>query len=116
MRQAGVLAAAGIVALEQMVDRLAEDHANARRLAQGLAEIGGVAVDAASVQTNIVMFGFASPAVDLARVREGLATRGVRINAMDAARFRAVTHYGVTSDDIDETLAAVRDIIRELGA
>lgn len=111
MRQAGVLAAAGIVALEQMVDRLAEDHANARRLALGLADIDGVAVDASSVQTNIVMFGFSDRTVDLARVREGLATRGVRINAMDATRFRAVTHYGITSEDIDVTLTALRDIM-----
>lgn len=116
MRQAGVLAAAGIVALEQMVDRLAEDHANARRLAQGLAEIDGVAVDPASVQTNIIMFGFSNPTIDLALVQTGLGTRGVRINAMDATRFRAVTHYGITSDDVDATLAALRDTLSTLGA
>lgn len=116
MRQAGVLAAAGIVALEQMVDRLAEDHANARRLALGLAEIDGVSVDATSVQTNIVMFGFTSPAVDLGRVREALATRGVLVNAMDAARFRAVTHYGVSRDDIDQALVALGDIMNALNA
>ena len=116
MRQAGVLAAAGIVALERMVDRLAEDHANARRLAQGLAEIDDVAVDPASVQSNIIMFGFSDPTIDLALVQTGLATRGVRINAMDAGRFRAVTHYGITSDDIDATLAALRDTLSTLAA
>ncbi|MFO7695800.1 MAG: low-specificity L-threonine aldolase [Anaerolineae bacterium] len=116
MRQAGVLAAAGIVALEQMVDRLAEDHANAKRLAQGLAEIDGVAVDPASVQSNIIMFGFTVPGLDLAPIQKGLANRGVRINAMDATRFRAVTHYGITSDDVDAALAALRDTLSILAA
>jgi len=114
MRQAGVLAAAGIVALEQMVDRLAEDHANARRLVEGLAEIPGVSVDPDTVQSNIVMIGFDSPAMDLAVIQDGLARRGVRINAMDPYRMRAVTHYGITSTDIETTLDAMRTVMQGL--
>ena len=73
MRQAGIIAAAGIVALEQMVDRLAEDHANARRLAEGLAEIPGVGVDLARVQTNIVIFDLLDGAPDAAGFAQALA-------------------------------------------
>jgi len=113
MRQAGVLAAAGIVALEQMVDRLAEDHANARRLVEGLAEIPGVAVSPDAVQSNIVMIGFDDPAVDLAAIQDGLARRGVRINAMDPYRLRAVTHYGITPADIEASLDAMRAVMQE---
>ncbi len=113
MRQAGVLAAAGIVALEQMVDRLAEDHANARRLVEGLAGIPGVAVNPDTVQSNIVMIGFDDPAVDLAAIQDGLARRGVRINAMDPYRLRAVTHYGITSADIEASLDAMRAVMQE---
>lgn len=114
MRQAGVVAAAGIVALEQMVDRLAEDHANARRLVEGLAEIPGVVVKPDTVQSNIVMIGFDSPAMDLAVIQDGLARRGVRISAMDPYRMRAVTHYGITSTDIETTLDAMRAVMQGL--
>lgn len=76
MRQAGVLAAAGIVALETMVDRLAEDHANARRLAEGLAMLPGVLLDPEQIHTNIVIFGLRPTAISPQQLVAGLAARG----------------------------------------
>jgi threonine aldolase len=114
MRQAGVLAAAAIVALEEMVDRLAEDHENARLLAQGLAEIDGLAIDLDAVQTNIVMFGLDTPAISINDVIAGLSAEGIKISAITATRFRAVTHYGIEREDIETTLAAVRRVMGAL--
>jgi threonine aldolase len=114
MRQAGIIAAAAIVALEQMVDRLADDHENARRLAAGLAEINGVTIDPAAVQSNIVVFGLADPTISLPQVSQALAAKGIKINPIDKAHFRAVTHYGVEREDIDRTLIAIRETLVEL--
>ncbi|HWO72908.1 MAG TPA: low-specificity L-threonine aldolase [Dehalococcoidia bacterium] len=107
MRQAGVLAAAGIVALEEMVDRLADDHANARYLAEGLARIPGIAIDPSLVQTNILFFKVESmPAQDFAaRLRE----RGI-LSSGGGGRIRMVTHYGIEREDIDYALEAIREV------
>jgi threonine aldolase len=113
-RQAGIIAAAGIVALEQMVDRLADDHANARRLAEGLAEIPDVAIDPSVVQTNIIIFGLSNPSVSLADVVSGLAAEGVKMNTISPTQFRAVTHYGIEHDDIDRALIAFRKVMGAL--
>lgn len=111
MRQVGVIAAAGVVALEQMIDRLAEDHVNARRLAEELAEIPGLSVDLERVQTNIVYLdlldGSLEPGQFLARLREG----GVKIQYTAPRRFRAVTHYGIEAEDIEKALAVVRQVM-----
>ncbi|MBM4467293.1 MAG: low-specificity L-threonine aldolase [Chloroflexi bacterium] len=114
MRQAGIIAAAGIVALEQMVDRLAEDHANARRLAEGLAEIPGLALDLDRVQTNIVIFELVSERLTPAELAAKLGERGVRLLAIEGRRLRAVTHYGIEADDIEVALAVVREVIDQL--
>ena len=111
MRQAGVLAAAAIVALEQMVDRLAEDHANARILAEGLAEIPGFSVNLETVQSNIVIFGLSDPRIQIGDVIKGLAGEGVKMGTIDPAHFRAVTHYGITREDVDSTLVAARKVM-----
>ncbi len=104
MRQAGVLAAAGIVALEQMVDRLAEDHAHARQLAEGLAEVPGIRIDPAQIQTNIVYLD-----TDNAQALvDALAEAGVRVMATAPTRIRAVIHHHITSKDIAYTLEALR--------
>jgi len=109
MRQAGVLAAAGIVALEQMTGRLAEDHARARRLAEGLARIPGVQVG--PVYTNIFYFWLdgvpLAPQEFLHRLRE----QGVLVLGREDGRFRAVTHYWITDEDIEATLRAVRAVL-----
>ncbi|MEO7002894.1 MAG: low-specificity L-threonine aldolase [Ktedonobacterales bacterium] len=117
MRQAGVIAAAGIMALTEMVERLAEDHANARRLADGLAEIPQVAIEPETVESNILFFGVRSldgQTIDAAattQVAEATAQAGVLLSGGDDGRIRAVTHYGVTAEDIDAALATVRHIL-----
>lgn len=105
MRQAGILAAAGIVALTGHLERLAEDHDNAHRLAIGLAEIEGVAVDPASVQTNMVFAGVArSAAGPLAAF---LKERGILVFGQE--HLRLVTHMDITADDVDTVVVAFRD-------
>jgi threonine aldolase len=109
MRQVGVLAAPGLLALDTMVDRLAEDHANARRLAAGLAALPRIRVDLARVQTNIVIFEVdrAGGATELV---EGSRARKVRIHAIGPAAIRCVTHKDVDAEDIERALAAFREI------
>jgi threonine aldolase len=108
MRQAGILAAAGIVALNEMVERLAEDHANARTLAQGLANMPGIAVDPATVESNMVFFGATDG--ENARLVEAVAAEGVLLSGSDDGRIRAVTHYGVSREDIDVALATINQV------
>ena len=128
MRQAGILAAAGLLALQDgdagMITRLAEDHANARRLAEGIAALDGVRspgdiaqpgdgpLDPERIRTNFVLFR-----VD--RDREaflaGLEARGIRMVAFPHGQVRAVTHYGVDAADIDRTIDAVAAVLRETG-
>jgi threonine aldolase len=113
MRQAGVIAAAGIVALETMVDRLSEDHANARRLAQGLAGIKGITLAQADVPTNIVMFEL-TPELSVGEFMKGLEEAGVKVGLRDGRPFRAVTHWMVSSPDIEEALARIEVVCRKL--
>ncbi|HEX4417754.1 MAG TPA: low-specificity L-threonine aldolase [Kofleriaceae bacterium] len=112
MRQAGIIAAAGIVALEQMVGRLVEDHAHARQLAAGLAELPGLALDPARVQTNIVMFRVTDARFTWPTFLASLRRRGVRMGELGHGRIRAVTHLGITASEIDQVIAAVADVLR----
>jgi threonine aldolase len=112
MRQAGVIAAAGVVALETMIDRLAEDHCNARRLAQGLAGIKGIRLAQDDIPTNIVMFDL-SVELSVVELSEGLEKAGVRVG-LRSGRFRAVTHCMVSSADIDEALARIETVCQRL--
>ncbi|MHC4567399.1 MAG: low-specificity L-threonine aldolase [Planctomycetota bacterium] len=112
MRQCGIIAAAGIEALENMTARLAEDHANARRLAEGIAEIEGLTVEPERVQTNIVFFDIVGGAVTAERLVTRLSDRGVRILQLGPARVRAVTHYGIEAEDIEAALAALGEAMR----
>lgn len=111
MRQVGVLAAAGIVALETMVDHLDQDHANARHLASGLASLPSIMVDPARVQTNIVIFELAPGAPSPAELVKALAARGIRIGAIGGRQLRAVTHNGINPEDIDCALSAVQEVL-----
>ncbi len=95
MRQAGILAAAGLVALEESPAKLAADHANARFLAEGLARIPGVAVDPAKVMTNIVIFDVSAAGIPPAEISARLKQRGVLLNPINDRCLRAVTHYDV---------------------
>ena len=111
MRQAGIIAAGGIYALRHHVKRLAEDHANARRLAEGLANLPGVKLDPATVETNLVFFDFTGT-IDASTAVQGLLARGVRMGALGPRTIRAVTHLDVTAAAIDKTLAAAREVFR----
>ncbi|MGH7333425.1 MAG: low-specificity L-threonine aldolase [Candidatus Rokuibacteriota bacterium] len=114
MRQAGVLAAAGLVALERMVERLAEDHTHARRLAEGLVRLPGVRIDLSTVQTNIVIVGVDGPAAEAraAALVQGCAERKVKVHAMGPASIRCVTHKDVDADDIARAVTAFHEITR----
>jgi threonine aldolase len=109
MRQCGVLAAAGIVALEEMVDRLAEDHANARRMAEQIALVPGIGVDLATVETDILIFEVAPQRMPAAALVEALRLRGVQVSAIGPSRIRAVTHYGIVAADVDAAAQAIRE-------
>jgi threonine aldolase len=111
MRQAGIMAAAGILALEQMVDRMADDHANARTLAEGLASIPGLALDLSTVQTNIVRFTVTRAGLTAPELSLRLLAEGVLINAADARSLRAVTHYGIEAADIARALSVVQRVL-----
>jgi threonine aldolase len=106
MRQAGVVAAAGIVALDRMVDRLAEDHLNARALAEGLALIAGINVWPAKRRTNMVVFELDEGPAAAAKFASALKDRGVLVGARGPSAFRAVTHYGIARADIDRAVTA----------
>jgi threonine aldolase len=106
MRQAGVLAAAGLVALDTMIDRLAEDHANARTLAKGLTEIAGITVDLATVQTNIIMADLPTPA-EAQGLASGLVKHGVLALHIGGSRLRFITHYGIDSAAITRALRGI---------
>src|SRR5258708_21382104 len=110
MREAGILAAAGVVALSTMVDRLAEDHANAHRLAEGLANIPGIEIDPKTVQTNLVFFDVTSP-VGAPTLVAGLRDRGASCMVSHGRRIRMGTHYGIERSDIEHTLRAVQEIL-----
>jgi threonine aldolase len=109
MRQSGIIAAAGLYALEHHIERLADDHANARLLAQGLAEIPGLAVEPENVETNIVIIGTADAPALVTR----LAERGVRAGALDQRTVRMVTHLDVDATGIERAIAATREVAHD---
>jgi threonine aldolase len=114
MRQAGILAAAGLVALDTMVDRLAEDHQNARRLAAGLANINGLTVDADSIQTNIVIFDVDESVGTAPDFIKAMATAEVQVSYPGERAVRMVTHRHISGDDVEEALSRTSKIVREL--
>jgi threonine aldolase len=109
MRQVGVLAAAGLIALDSMVDRLAEDHANARTLAEGLSELPGIRCDLSRVQTNLVYFDVVSMPVE--RFVDDCARRGVLGDASGRGSVRFVTHFGIGSQDIQSALKTCEEVL-----
>jgi threonine aldolase len=111
MRQVGVLAAAGLVALERSPERLPEDHANARRLAEGLAELPGVEIDPGKVETNIVIFGVEPSGRTAAEICAALAEQRVLASPFGKFSIRMVTHYDVDRAGIDRALRALRVVL-----
>jgi len=112
MRQAGILAAAGIIALENMVERLEEDHKNARILGEGLADIGGIKVDLETVQTNMVCFDLNKSGMDTYQFLPKLAEYNILGSPRPPTKVRLVTHYGISKDDIQATIKAIKEIVR----
>lgn len=110
MRQAGVIAAAGIVALETMTDRLTEDHANARLLAGGLAAIDGIHIDLDAVQTNMVYFSLDDAAVSDEKLLEQAGAKGLQFLSLAPRHFRLVTHAGITQTDIETAVRIIADV------
>ncbi|BAJ63015.1 low-specificity L-threonine aldolase [Anaerolinea thermophila] len=113
MRQAGILAAAGIVALEKMVERLAEDHRRARRLAEGLSSVKGLVVENPQPATNMVYVRLGDMVQqDAPQVAEELEKLGIKSHWVDSRRFRLVTHYWVNDEDISRTIHAFAQVLR----
>jgi threonine aldolase len=112
MRQAGILAAAGLYALRHNIARLQEDHANASRLAQGIASAAGLRLQPADVETNIVIFDVADTGVTAAEFSERLLSLGVHIGIHDQYLLRAVTYLGVTHSQIDAAVEAIHRVAR----
>jgi threonine aldolase len=110
MRQVGVLAAPGIIALTEMTGRLGEDHARATRLASAVAELPGVSLDPAAVETNIMIFGFAHPRLSCARFLDELARRRVLALAVGGG-VRFVTHKDIDDEDVERAVAAFRELL-----
>ena len=113
MRQAGIIAAAGIIALTEMVDRLADDHKNARKLADGLANIEGLFIDPNLVLTNIVYIEIMKREITSQMLAQRLHTRGIRLLSTGPNRLRAVTNYHVVSSDIDYALDIILEVLKE---
>ena len=114
MRQAGILAAAGLVALDTMIDRLAEDHQHARRLAHGLANIDGLSVDPESIQTNIVFFEVDEDLGTAADLIAALNRNGVLVSYPGKQSIRMVTHRHIAPEDIEEALSRTSAAVREV--
>ena len=112
MRQAGFLAAAGIIALRDMPGRLQEDHDNAKHMAQRLAEIPGVTADADAVDINLVFFRLDRPATLLEELPAMMREKGIKINGFEGTEGRFVTHYGVSREDVDAAVAALAELVR----
>ena len=104
MRQVGIIAAAGIYALDHHIERLREDHQNAKRLAVGLKEFKGVSIDPKHVETNIVILGVANTGMTAAQVAEAMRKEGILIHAFGKTQIRLVTHLDITAEDIENAL------------
>ncbi len=111
MRQVGILAAAGLVALDESPQKLVEDHANAKRLAEGLSQIRGIVIDPQSVQTNIVVFDVSATGMTTGMLADGLKGRGILANGINPREMRMVTHYDVSRGAIERTIEIARELI-----
>jgi len=113
MRQSGVIAAAGIYALKNNVERLAEDHANAKFFAESVANLPGIKVETDGIDSNMVFFDVSETGMTAAQVHERLLEHGVRIGENNHMRMRVVTHLDVTREQITEAAEALRSVVME---
>jgi threonine aldolase len=116
MRQVGIMAAAGLHAIEHHMERLADDHANARRIAERLAQSRRVRLDLATVQTNIIVFGLSPDAPDAATVVARARERGVLIFSFGVRTVRAVTHLDVSREQCERAAQVLVQVIEGAGA
>ena len=116
MRQAGIIAAPGIVALEKMIDRLEEDHKNARRLAEGIARIEGIKIDLGTIKTNMVYFDICELGLPDDMFLLKLREKGVLALTIAKDKVRMVTHRGIEKDQVEKTIAAIESIANEVKA
>lgn len=114
MRQAGIIAAAGIIAIEKMVDRLKDDHENAKLLARGLSKIDGITLDFDRVQTNIVFYDVNGLRLDANEWVARIGELGVKAGAVDGRRVRMVTHRGIEKEDIEYSLEVAEKVAKEI--
>jgi len=110
MRQAGILAAAGLIALEEHPRKLSADHANAKFFAETVGAVPGIAVDAKRVQTNIVIYDVSGSGIPAADFSARLKAKGVLMNAVNETSLRAVTHYDVNREGIERAVEAVAEV------
>jgi threonine aldolase len=113
MRQCGIIAAPGMVALETMIERLKDDHTNAHRFAEGIKDIPGLSIDTERVYTNIIYFDLVNEKLTSQQFMSELEKRGVKFLDTGPRRFRAVTHYGIEQDDIDRALDVIRSVLNQ---
>ena len=122
MRQAGIIAAAGIFSMDNMLDQIREDHKNAKRLAKGINKIEGLSIDGENIKSNILYFDIEKGATrckELARQTKNIEIYPFEIDLDNIhffesrpGCFRLVTHYGITRDDIEKTLATLKNIVK----
>ncbi len=111
MRQCGIIASCGIIALDQMVERLTDDHTLAQDLAKGIAQIPGLSIQPDHVETNIVFFEVAHDHITASHIASKLGELNIQILALGPNRLRAVTHFGIEQRDITQTLAALKKVM-----
>jgi threonine aldolase len=114
MRQAGIIAGPGIIAIEKMVDRLRDDHENAKLLARGLSKIDGISLDPDHVQTNIVIYEISGLQITSSEWTTRMLDFGVKAGAQETGRVRMVTHRGIEKEDIEYTLEVVEKAARQI--
>jgi len=114
MRQAGIIAAPGIIAIEKMVDRLKDDHENAKLLARGLSKIDGISLNTDQVQTNIVCYDVSGLGIAAIEWAARLRDLGVKAGAQEAGRARMVTHRGIEKEDIEYTLEVAEKVAKQI--
>ncbi len=114
MRQAGIIAAPGIIAIEKMIDRLKDDHENAKLLARGLSKIDGISLDLDYIQTNIVRYDVSGLGIAAIEWAARLRDLGVKAGAQEAGRVRMVTHRGIEKEDIEYTLEVAEKVAKQI--
>ena len=114
MRQAGIIAAPGIVALEKMIDRLADDHRNARILAEGLARLDGIRIDLETVQANIAYLDVSGLGVDTTQFVAALDKQGIKSKTRGRTVVRMLTYRGIEEEYVRYALTVIEDVVKTL--